>query len=191
MEANDEVGDVGFGLNVVDVLPLQPLPFLTFKEKHSATTLTRSGRTGATMMQQLGVGLDIINRYQNHVIPGSKPHEGMIMMISQKGIPVPIKDAIKEPAADEAFQRILTGRAGSVCTPFIGMGTPWTEQEQQELYAILNEYPPEPRWRHTTWSMKTSPEMVFRTPLSHYLSLPKRAQMQISSARRCSTLCSD
>lgn len=29
-------------------------------------------RTGATMMQQLGVGLDIIDRCQNHVLPGSK-----------------------------------------------------------------------------------------------------------------------
>ena len=67
IEANDEVGDVGFGLNVVDVLPLQPLPFLTFKEKHSATTLTCSGRTGATKMQQLRLGLDIFERYQNHV----------------------------------------------------------------------------------------------------------------------------
>ena len=62
IEANDEVDDVGFGLNVVDVLPLQTLPFLTFKEKHSATTLTCSGRTGATRMQQLGVGLDAIDR---------------------------------------------------------------------------------------------------------------------------------
>jgi len=29
-------------------------------------------RTGATLMQQLGVGLDIIDRCQNHVLPGSK-----------------------------------------------------------------------------------------------------------------------
>lgn len=29
-------------------------------------------RTGATMMQQLGVALDIIDRCQNHVLPGSK-----------------------------------------------------------------------------------------------------------------------
>lgn len=29
-------------------------------------------RTGATMMQQLGVSLDIIDRCQNHVLPGSK-----------------------------------------------------------------------------------------------------------------------
>lgn len=29
-------------------------------------------RTGATMMQSLGVPLDIIDRCQNHVLPGSK-----------------------------------------------------------------------------------------------------------------------
>lgn len=29
-------------------------------------------RTGATVMQQLGVGLDIIGRCQNHVLPCSK-----------------------------------------------------------------------------------------------------------------------
>ena len=29
-------------------------------------------RTGATMMQQLGVALDIIDRCQNHVLAGSK-----------------------------------------------------------------------------------------------------------------------
>jgi integrase len=29
-------------------------------------------RTGATLMQRLGVSLDIIDRCQNHVLPGSK-----------------------------------------------------------------------------------------------------------------------
>jgi integrase len=29
-------------------------------------------RTGATMMQSLGVSLEIIDRCQNHVLPGSK-----------------------------------------------------------------------------------------------------------------------
>lgn len=32
-----------------------------------------------------------------------------------------------------------------LCAPFIGMGTPWTEKQKAELYAVLGEYAPEPQ----------------------------------------------
>jgi hypothetical protein len=70
---------------------------------------------------------------------------GSVIMTSQKGVPVPIREAIKEPAANEAFKKMLAGGPSSVCAPFIGMGTPWTADEQKEFYDILAEYPPEPQ----------------------------------------------
>ncbi len=72
-------------------------------------------------------------------------HGSMIMMTTQKGVPVPIRDAIKDTAANQAFEQLMAGGASAVCAPFIGMGTPWTEAEKQELCDILAEYPPEPK----------------------------------------------
>ena len=40
--------------------------------KHGAWTAHDLRRTGATLMQSLGVALDVIDRCQNHVLPGSK-----------------------------------------------------------------------------------------------------------------------
>jgi integrase len=40
--------------------------------KHGAWTPHDLRRTGATLMQSLGVSLEIIDRCQNHVLPGSK-----------------------------------------------------------------------------------------------------------------------
>jgi integrase len=40
--------------------------------KNGALTPHDLRRTGATLMQSLGVSLEIIDRCQNHVLPGSK-----------------------------------------------------------------------------------------------------------------------
>lgn len=74
------------------------------------------------------------------------PRGNMIMFNgNQQMVPTPIAEAIKDPAANDAFNKMMAGGVSSVCAPFIGMGTPWTENETEELYAILNEYPPEPQ----------------------------------------------
>lgn len=41
-------------------------------DKNGAWTPHDLRRTGATMMQALGISLDAIDRCQNHVLPGSK-----------------------------------------------------------------------------------------------------------------------
>jgi hypothetical protein len=71
----------------------------------------------------------------------------MIMVNSdKKQIPIPIGDAINNDAtAKAAFGKVMGGGSSSICAPFIGMGTPWTAEEQAELYSILSEYPPEPK----------------------------------------------
>ncbi|WP_152598739.1 hypothetical protein [Janthinobacterium sp. RA13] len=40
--------------------------------KHGTWTPHDLRRTGATMMQALGISLELIDRCQNHVLPGSK-----------------------------------------------------------------------------------------------------------------------
>lgn len=56
--------------------PLQNRPhdnlLVVGRGKHGAWTPHDLRRTGATMMQSLGVSLDVIDRCQNHVLPGSK-----------------------------------------------------------------------------------------------------------------------
>jgi hypothetical protein len=81
-----------------------------------------------------------------HVMDAFLPRGEMIMMKgNQKQTPVPIKEAIKDPAANQAFQKMMGNGSAGVCAPFIGMGTPWTQEEKDDLYAILAEYPPEPK----------------------------------------------
>lgn len=81
----------------------------------------------------------------SHLVNSFEPHGSMIMMTNQKGGPVPIKDAIKDTAANDAFKQMMGRGASGVCAPYIGMGTPWTAEEQEALYSILAEYPPEPK----------------------------------------------
>lgn len=71
--------------------------------------------------------------------------KGEMVMINtnQKQAPIPISEAKKDQAANEVLNKIISRGGSSVCAPFIGMGTPWTEEEKNELYAILKEYPPE------------------------------------------------
>jgi hypothetical protein len=70
--------------------------------------------------------------------------EVIMLKANQKSAPVPIIEAIKEPAANDAFQKMITGGPAGVCAPFIGIGTEWTDAEIADLHAILSEYPPEP-----------------------------------------------
>lgn len=71
--------------------------------------------------------------------------KGEMIMLNgnQKQIPVSIKDAIKDPAVNDAFMKVKNGGAASLGAPFMGMGTAWTPEEERNLYNILAEYPPE------------------------------------------------
>ena len=72
------------------------------------------------------------------------PNGEMIMLNgNQKQSPVKISEGIKDPAANEAFHKMMAGGLSGVCAPFTGMGTPWTEEEVSKLYATLASYPPE------------------------------------------------
>jgi hypothetical protein len=59
---------------------------------------------------------------------------------------LPIEDLIKTDAAvNDAFAKVRSGGAASLCAPFIGMGTPWTQEEKDQLYTGLRKYPPSKR----------------------------------------------
>jgi hypothetical protein len=68
----------------------------------------------------------------------------MIMLgTSPKTEPVLISEAIaKDQAANDAFEKVMSAGAASLCAPFIGMGEPWTDEEKASLNAVLAKYAP-------------------------------------------------
>jgi len=61
---------------------------------------------------------------------------------TQKQVPILISEAIKDEAVSEAFKQAIKGGTASICAPFKGMGTPWTQDEKNNLYAVMREYFP-------------------------------------------------
>lgn len=115
----------------------------------------RSVQTACSLDMKSGGKVNYLNRItkENNVkdyatvdkVLNSFLLKGEMIMLNgnQKQAPVPIREAIKDSSANDAFNKVMKGGGASICAPFIGMGTPWTEAEINELNAILKEYPPE------------------------------------------------